>query len=242
MAAIHEKSSRQEISANFIDKTRYSVYDSMKSSAIDELRQAYLHMSPISISPLSPSFGKQSQEMQNQIRKNVAKIVFKPLNEAIDIALTDGHFDPQWFYDSCGLSFKDAGLPNPLPKPIEPAGLISLEELDTMRETAKKDPTNIRFLNPRLPYLPHSMRREFRRLGVTLLIIQNELVPQVAEKLEGTGIPRTYGKKETKKVEVILGQPSGKTTLTRIPDREPVRKIRRKRKDARKRGSIWSHY
>lgn len=245
--------SPQEVSRGFIDRARYSVYEDITSSALEELKRiSFASASLIPLVPSHPGFENLSEEEQNYRRHLAAEGVLKPLQITIDTALK-GYYDPQELYDTCGLLFEDAGAFNPLPKPVQPAEDIPLEELenipygelDKMRKTRGKDSTNIRFLNKGLPHLPHALRSEFRRFGITLRIIQDELIPEIARRLDELGIPRTYGKKEVKKVWVVSEQPLEEAILPRTPERKLVPRIGRKRinrRDRRKKGNIWSIY
>ena len=249
----HPGTPPQEVTVNFIDRARYSVYDDITSSALEELREISFNSTGlIPIVPSHPGFENLSEEEQNHRRHLAARGVLEPVQVAIDTALNQEYFDPQEFYETCGHLFRDAGALNPIPKPLKPADDIPFEEIvgipfgkvEKMRKIYAKDQTNIRFLND-LSNLPHAMRREFRRYGVTLIIIRDELIPEIAERLKEQGIRSTYRKRKTEKVWVVSEQPLEEPILLRIPERKLIPIIvrkRRTRKDRRKKGSIWPSY
>lgn len=228
----------QEANRNYIQRVRYYVLDSMASSAIEEIRESSLYEGgSIPLDPLTRHFSQLPEDTQNKNRKLAAKIVFKSMNIAIDKGINEGVFDPREFYDSCGFMFEDAGATNPLPKPTETTEPIFIpdDELSKMRRVNEKDPTNIRFFNKRLLHLPHAMRAVFRRLGVTLIIIQDELIPELMDKLEKQGIARTYKKKGAKKVWVV-------SEKSYVNERKSFPRIEKRKSDRRKKGNIWSRY
>ena len=232
----------RDISPAFIAAARDSVFDAITEEGLSELRRfSRFSERRGSLSPGSPEFEGMPSQTQNLIRRSTSAVILKPMRSSIVPTLALGVFDAAALYRETSALLDGTSARNPFPKPEEPTTQISIAEWTEMVRIAAEDPTHIRLFNKGFPYLPHSMRAYFRRLGTFLFFIHDELIPEAASKMEKEGVPRTYGKRAFKKVEIAAEHPFGlEEHLRRAAERHQKPKIRKTSR--RRRRSIWSYH
>ena len=232
-----------DINPAFVATTRDLVFDAITAEGQSVLRRfSAFSERRGSLSPGSPEFEGMPSQTQNLIRKSIIAVALKPIRSSIIRTLASGVFDAAAVRQEASALFEDTSAPNPFPEPEEPTTQISITEWEEMVRIAAEDSTHIRLFNKGFPYLPHSMRAYFRRLGTSLFFIYGELIPEASQRMEKEGVPRTYGKKTVRKFEVAPEHPFGSEGRLNYT-REKSHAMRRRRIHSRRRkGSIWLRY
>lgn len=234
--------SPRDISPAFIAATRDAIFADIARQGRNELlRFSKFSERKDSLSPGAPEFESLPTPTQNLIRRSIASVALNPIENEIARVIRSGVFKEQRVFDETSALLEGTSARNPFPAPEEPETQLSIAEWQDMVKIAAEDPTLMRLLNKRFSKLPHSMRSYFRRIGTLVWFIDDELIPEIEERLEKEGIPRTYRKRPFRKIEIPAESPIGTERLQKpqeVRHRNRIRRIHFRHR----RPSIWSRY
>ncbi len=171
-----------------IDKKREAVYRSIALRGRDELVLLSKEFPQKgSLFPGTPEFEALHDERKKKAKRDLNSMLFGPLNQAIDIALSQGIFDPIQFYARYKSLAKNTSAPNnpgvnPDDRPATP------EEIERMRTFAKGDVDHSRFFTWQGIHMLPSVLTRILLKNKNYKVIRDEIMPGYKADLAEQGI------------------------------------------------------